>query len=498
MLLRAAKRYETPEFMGDDRRTLLSRDQSGLIAEGGGAFRDSPDHARWALAGLVSRALSDESALWETESQAVRFEVPVGRVGLFGWLREQQASPKLYWSGRDDRSEVAALGAADLYESAAEDPEDMRKRLSSLLTSGDPRLRYYGGLRFDAGRAAGAEWAAFGAYRFVLPRFELRVRAGETVLACNLVLPRDTENRDEILEEIENLSFVPRPFEESLPKPISRANAPGFPIWRKNVEQALSAFEEGRLGKVVLARRADFGFDDDLDPALLAGKLKDATPDCFHFYVEPESGVAFIGASPERLFRREGRTILSEAVAGTRPRADSETDDEDLREELLKSGKDRMEHAYVRDSIRDALGALCQSLEVDGRMSEMKLTQRRHLVTGVRGTLREAVSDADILEAMHPTPAVGGHPRREALREIADLETFDRGWYAGPVGWIGGDVAEFAVGIRSGLVSGRNLALFSGAGIVSGSVPEKEWAEIEQKISDFTRIFGLGPGNSQR
>lgn len=474
----------------------MSRDHKGLIPEGSGVYRDTPDHARWNLAESVSRTLSEDPVLWGTETQAVRLEVPVGRVGLFGWLRAQRISPKLYWSGRDDRSEVAALGAADIYESA-EDSGDMRKRLSPLLASGDPRLRYYGGLRFDAERTTDGEWAAFGDFRFVLPRFELRVRAGETVLACNLVLPRDTENRDEILEEIEDLSFVPEPYEEDLPKPISRTDEPEFPVWKKNIGRALSAFKEGRLGKVVLARRATFGFDEDLDPALLAGNLKDATPDCFHFYMEPEPGVAFIGASPERLYRREDRTILSEAVAGTRPRGDSETDDEDLREELLKSEKDRAEHAYVRDSIREGLAPLCRSLEVDSRMSEMKLSRRRHLVSGIRGTLHEDASDADILEAMHPTPAVGGHPREEALREIEHAETFDRGWYAGPVGWIGADAAEFAVGIRSGLVSGRDLSLYSGAGIVSGSVPEEEWAEIEQKISDFTRIFGLGSGNSQ-
>ncbi len=476
---------------------MLSRDYSGLIPEGSGAFRGSPEHALWTLAESVSRTLSEDPALWEAEAQAVRLEVPVGRMDLFAWLREQRITPKLYWSGRDDRSEVAALGAADLCEATAEDPGDMRKRLSSLLSSGDPRLRYYGGLRFDAGRDTVEEWTLFGDYRFVLPRYELRVRAGETVLACNLVLPRDTENRDDILEEIEDLSFGSKPSAKGLPKPISRTDEPEFPVWKKNVERALSAFEEGRLGKVVFARRANFGFGEDLDPALLAGKLKDATPDCFHFYVEPEPGVAFIGASPERLYRREERKILSEAVAGTRPRGDSETDDEDLREDLLSSDKDRAEHAYVRDSIREGLAPLCRSLEADSRMSEMRLSRRRHLVSGIRGTLHEDVSDADVLEAMHPTPAVGGHPKKEALREIGNSETFDRGWYAGPVGWIGADAAEFAVGIRSGLVSGRNLSLYSGAGIVSGSVPEEEWAEIEQKISDFTRIFGLGSGNSQ-
>ena len=473
---------------------MLSRDHSSVIQQDG-PHRDSPDWARWTLAGLVDRKLSESWMPPNAETQAVRLEVPIGQVDPFGWLRGQQASPKLYWSGRDDGCEVAALGAADTVEAGPNSSEDAKKQLLSFLTSENPRIRYYGGLRFDPGRDTEEEWAEFGVYSFTLPRFELRARAGETVLACNLVLPRDTDNREEILEEVENLSFDLEISEEPLPKPVSRDDEPGFPAWKKNIERALSAFEEGRLGKVVLARRASFGFDEELDPALLAGKLKAATPDCFHFYAEPEPGVAFVGASPERLYRREGRRILSEAVAGTRPRGDSEIKDEDLGEELLKSDKDRLEHSYVKDSIRDSLTPLCRLLEVDEKMSEMKLTRRRHLASRVCGTLHEHVSDADILEAMHPTPAVGGYPKAAALQEIEASETFDRGWYAGPIGWIGANEAEFAVGIRSGLISGRNLSLYSGAGIVSGSVPEEEWAEIEQKISDFTRILGLGPGN---
>ena len=114
----------------------------------------------------------------------------------------------------------------------------------------------------------------------------------------------------------------------------------------------------------------------------------------------------------------------------------------------------------------------------------------------MRGTLKDGVTDAGLLEALHPTPAVGGYPRDRALGEIRDLEPFDRGWYAGPVGWIGAEASEFAVGIRSGLVRGRTLDLYSGAGIVAGSVPDEEWAEIEQKIGDFTGMFGLEQGNA--
>jgi len=135
---------------------------------------------------------------------------------------------------------------------------------------------------------------------------------------------------------------------------------------------------------------------------------------------------------------------------------------------------------------------LCEELEVEGGVSEMKLVSRRHLVSRVCARLRDGVTDAEVLGGLHPTPAVGGYPKRGALEGIRALEPFDRGWYAGPVGWVGADAAEFAVGIRSGLVRGRVLALFSGAGIVAGSRPEAEWAEIEQKIEDFTGAFGLG------
>jgi menaquinone-specific isochorismate synthase len=274
--------------------------------------------------------------------------------------------------------------------------------------------------------------------------------------------------------------------DDALPEPLHREDAPDRRGWEENVGLALEAFSEGRLGKVVLARRAGLGFAEDLDGISVLRELREATPGCFHFYVEPVPGTAFVGASPERLFRREGRLVTSEAVAGTRPRGASAGDDEDLRDELLGSEKDRAEHGFVRVGIEEALRPLCEELEVEGGVLEMKLANRRHLVSRVRARLRDGVTDAELLGALHPTPAVGGYPKEGAL------EDFDRGWYAGPVGWVGADAAEFAVGIRSGLVRGRTLALFSGAGIVAGSKPEEEWAEIEQKIEDFTGAFGLG------
>ena len=476
-------------------QTVLSGERRGLLR--------GTERVRWTLAADVGRTLSEAAAepAGLSDERVVRVEARMGRTDLVAWLRAQDGTPKLYWSGRDrgDQAfEVAASGVADLVAgNGAPDPATLRKRFAPALTAGDPRIRYYGGLRFDPGSQPNADWAAFGGYRFVLPRFEMLVEDGVSKLVCNLVLPWDAGRTEEILDEIEDLSFEDYP-PDILPEPLSRTDSPDWPGWKLNVERALAAFDEDRLGKVVLARRADLEFGEDPDPALLLGDLKAATPGCFHFYVEPEEGVAFVGASPERLFRREGREVRSEAVAGTRPRGDSELSDAELGEQLLHSAKDLSEHAYVRDSIREALGGLCEDLEVEERLSEMKLARGRHLVSGVRGTLREGVTDWDVLEAMHPTPAVGGYPKEGALAEIRSSEPFDRGWYAGPVGWISPEAAEFAVGIRSALVGGRTLRLFSGAGVVAGSLPEEEWSEIEQKIGDFTRIFGVEPGHATR
>jgi menaquinone-specific isochorismate synthase len=471
---------------------LLSREYTGPLGENG-----ATPGTRWLLADRVSRALSDArlESLADPVERIVRLAVPAGRVDPFRWLSEQRMFPKVYWSGREDRAGVAAVGIADLREAGvSEGAGSLSKLLASLPDSGISGARYYGGARFDPHGQPDEEWAAFSAYRFVLPRFELH--AEETTLVCNLVLPRDTDDASKIVQEIEDLSLPEGASGALLPAPMFREDSPDFQGWRENVERALSAFSEGRLGKVVLARRAEFGFDRDLDPTLLLESLKAATPGCFHFYAEPEDGIAFLGASPERLFRRDGRSVESEAVAGTRARGVSSVEDEGLRDDLLHSAKDRVEHTYVSKGIREALEPLCEVLEIEDHVSEMKLARGRHLRSKVGGTLEDGVTDAALLDAMHPTPAVGGYPRNEALEQIHDLEPFDRGWYAGPVGWIGQEASEFAVGIRSGLVRGRTLALFSGAGIVAGSVPEEEWAEIEQKIGDFTGIFGLEQGHA--
>lgn len=450
--------------------------------------RPPSDGLRRHLRGSVRRVLREGTGgPWRVHR--LRFALDAAPDPL-AWLAAQPFAQKVYWHGRGDAAVVAACGVAD----ACADAQTLALRLAALERAGEPATRYVGGMRFAPSAAPDPEWAAFGALRFVLPRFLLHVQGGRATLTVHLVLPDDARDPAALEADLERL----RPADEAafapLPLPIGRTDAPDRAAWTRGVTDALAAIRAGVLAKVVLARRAEYVFEEALDPFALLRRLEDATPACFHFAVQPAEGIAFVGATPERLFRREGARLWTEAVAGTRPRAADPARDAALRAELLASAKDRREHAFVRRRIVEALRPLCAVCETD-RTAVMPLASKWHLRAAVRGGLRPGVGTLDLLGALHPTPAVGGTPTDAALARIAATEPFDRGWYAGPVGWVGAEAAEFAVAIRSGLVrtgaAGASLALYSGAGIVAGSDPEAEWAEIEDKTVDFVRVLGL-------
>ena len=183
--------------------------------------------------------------------------------------------------------------------------------------------------------------------------------------------------------------------------------------------------------------------------------------------------------------------MWTEAVAGTRPRGETPGEDAAFETDLLENEKEAREHGFVRDFLAARLAPLATELRVDDVPEAMAQAHVQHLRTRIEATLRTGVAPLDVLAALHPTPAVGGTPTETALAFLRRHEPFDRGRYAAPMGWMSRDAAEFAVGIRAGRVEGRRLALYSGAGLVEGSDPDREWAEIESKIGDFAAALGL-------
>lgn len=418
----------------------------------------------------------------------VSAEVPA--VAPLEWLAAQREPVRLYWSARDDEVEIAAVGVADWRQTRTERP-GLPSDLRAALAEAPAGLRYYGGMRFDPARPPGPGWDAFGTALFILPRIELiRPTTGPCRLVVNAVRGEhsafDTAACLRALETLEASSLLDF---SAVPAPVRRVDTPGYGEWPPVVDEALRRIHHGSLDKVVLARESRYAFDEPIDAMTLLARLRDTTLRSFHFALQLGADTALLGASPERLYERQGRNVASEAVAGTRPRGATENEDLELADALLQSDKDRREHAFVVQAIRDALGGLCTHVSGGDDRTLLRLRRCQHLYCRLEGTLRNGVTDADLLAALHPTPAVGGVPTQAAVAAIGELEAFDRGWYTGPIGWVSRDAAEFAVAIRLGLLRGPELTLYSGAGIVPGSSPFEEWAEIENKIGHFTAVL---------
>jgi menaquinone-specific isochorismate synthase len=397
-------------------------------------------------------------------------------------LAGRSEGDRVFWRPRDSAQELAGLGTAHLISGDAEaNPETIFGALAPLRAAAPADCRFFGGLAF--GPADSATWHTLGTWRFVLPRFELN----GTSLACNLVLQPGSDSDAEFataLRELDDLSFGEP---ATLPACISQRDLASRDQWMQAVSLALDVIASGTLTKVVLARRIRLCFDSPPSPAALVGKLSDVAGSCFVFLLESK-GVAFLGASPERLYRREGDQLVTEALAGTRPRGDDPQQDAELAAALLDSEKERREHRNVVDGLASALRSLgCEFRIPDDAPSLRRLPRVQHLYQEISCPLPPGVGDAELVRALHPTSAVGGDPREAALEAISELERFDRGWYAGLVGAIGADHADFAVAIRSALLHGCHADLFGGAGIVAGSEPACEWEETVDKMAWLTR-----------
>jgi isochorismate synthase len=261
--------------------------------------------------------------------------------------------------------------------------------------------------------------------------------------------------------------------------------------WCRLVGMFSGAVGRGRIDKVVLARRVDLRSPVELDVPNALRRLAASAPESTT-YAFRRGGRTFLGATPERLVRTEGRTFRTVAVAGTIRRGADAAEDERLGRALLASEKDREEHAVVVSSIRDLLGPVADSLTVAPEPGVMTLRFVQHLVTEISGTVPDAHGLLALGERLHPTPAVGGEPRDVALALLDEHEGFDRGWYAGPVGWLGADGdGELCVALRCGIVDRTQATLFAGCGIVADSDPDLEWEESRIKLRAVISALGI-------
>jgi menaquinone-specific isochorismate synthase len=435
---------------------------------GGNASVD-PEGTTVATCGRVVADVGVETALAELPRPTVAWSEDGGRLAAGGSAATVTAT------GSDRFESIQAAGEALFAERSVD---------GTLPPAARPRL--FGGFAFHEGDNANGDspWRGFPEAQFFLPAI-LLVRppdAGETWLTATATGP-DAHSRArgrldrwaERLAACEPLTVAERPGIRS------RTVTPDEAGWRDQVEAAVERIRSGSLRKVVLAQARTVELNEPVSIPSAYARLTETYPDCFRFLVAPAGGGQFFGATPERLVTRDGRSVRTEALAGSTGRGDTPTEDEWLARQLQDSEKDGHEHDLVVEAIKDQLDPYATAISTGDR-TVRRLATVQHLQTSITADLAEDDHVLSLVEALHPTPAVGGLPPDEALKTIQETEAFERGWYASPVGWF--DAAgngTFTVGIRSAVASGDRVTLFAGNGIVADSDPAREWDEVQLK-----------------
>ena len=388
--------------------------------------------------------------------------------------------PRFLLSMRDEDRVVAGCGNAIGLQSI----EEVQLILSKCTGT---RPSCFVAIPFDRNCKRDEYWQAFNEMQIWIPSLfaeasDSSKRGCITVPFRKMFSERDIgDNMKKIGKALRNLQEPA--VDSEIGRAISRIDIPDANGYKDYVKSILASIAEGSLTKAVAARRTDLQFEKPPDAHSVYKSIQRQSDASYSFILQPDDKHTFLGFTPERLFRLENRKVTTEAVAGTAPT--------DIAKRLLKSEKDRHEHRVVIDYLTDSLFGICSSVRCDDDVTLKRAGAVSHLYSKVEGVLAEERSITDVLNRLHPTPAVCGQPKTDALACIRDSEPFDRGLYAGTIGIIGENQAEMAVAIRSMLVHNTTISLFAGAGIVDGSKPESELAEIESKIRTYLDILGM-------
>ncbi len=428
---------------------------------------------------------------------------PIDLRHLFAALQAQRRGPLLYLEHRvqGQLAQRLTIGEALSISPTNDGPPrlgDAYRRAMALLHRLDVNARdalsFVGWQAFDTAGERSALWAPFGSQRFFLPRQTLDVVNGEAWLTT--LRYQDGPVTDALsAESLQTLatSDVSPP---SARAPWTQANL--SPTRRDDFRNQVTLFQDHPFAdKVVLARRRHIETDQPIAVDALLAALSEGHPQCTTFAIWPgDNAPVFTGATPENLITVQGGTLSTMALAGTtrNNRPDHSQgltlSRDDAESELLNSTKDRDEHQFVVDMIADNLRPFCHHLTIPDEPTVKRLKDLSHLQTPIGGTLRDDAFVTDLVDALHPTPAVCGVPRRTAQPLIAELESFDRGLYAGTFGQLDsrGD-GRFEVALRCALVDGDQALLYAGAGLTNDSDTDVEFDEIEDKFATMTHAI---------
>jgi menaquinone-specific isochorismate synthase len=354
-----------------------------------------------------------------------------------------------------------------------------------------PRVRFYGGFSFREDHVPRGVWRGFPGSLFHVPTFELEGDGtGDAWLRAQAVVPSEDADSapvrlrraaEALRAELATTQDIPS---ADPPSVEGRGQVTDRRAWEVAVEESLAAIRAGQVSKVVLARTLDVETSESVEPVDVVAHLWEVNRGSHVFLFEPEPGAAIIGAAPETVATLRDGVFHATAVAGSIRRGRSPREQAELAARLLASEKDRNEQRIALDDMVARLETVGHQIRTDPQPHVLTLARIQHLETEIRASVPSGTGILDLLRLLHPTPAVCGLPRDAAMALVADEESFDRGWYAGPVGWFDGDGnGIFAPALRTAVLHEGTWRLFAGAGIVEGSVPALEWEETGIKFT---------------
>jgi isochorismate synthase len=474
-------------------------------------------HASWAgeydhelLFSALRRASSDAAhlgrAVLASVTQPVDIADPLRLVRAFESLHMGDC---IFWAQPSEHRVLVGVGAAATIETSGSArcttaATTWRTLLHDAVVCHAPAAAYdqggpilLGGFSFDPLRLHTSLWDGFPDGLLILPQFLLHFHGEQCVLTVNrMVQASDDSQRcsHEIMQQLQSLRAAlesMEPDQQATSAQLVARDVLPAQEWKELVARTVRKIQQGFYEKVVLARSVEATrTGTPFEIAQTLARLCEGYPGAYVFAFQRGSR-CFVGATPERLVRAQHGQLQAMALAGSTPRGASAEEDAHLGTELLQSAKNRVEHAIVVSTIRDALAHACSKVWVADTPHLRRLKNIQHLETAIVGELLPGRCILEAIAGLFPTPAVGGVPRESALALLRAEEQLDRGWYAGAIGCIDASGnGEFAVALRSALVDGDKAMLFGGCGIVGDSNPESEYAESCWKLQVMLRALG--------
>ena len=427
-------------------------------------------------------------------------------VSIAAFLQAARGQQRYYWESSRDDIACAGIGTAlELKAWGVDRFKTIQHHAMELFADAlvldeqepfaAPRL--FGGFAFRDDFVPDVAWSDFTPAHFVLPHYQLVRVGGKTWLSMNAHIPYGespqgllTELKDALQKKADEL--LAYQVQTLQPQKHTELNYPmPYNVWERNITDATNRMKAGELQKVVLSRVAEVRFPQRVVVDSALDYLAQKYPDTYRFMFEPRAYHAFYGATPELLASVQGKQIQTMALAGSIKRGKSPEEDEAYADELFNSAKDRYEHELVIEGVRAKLEPLTETLNI-GTTGILRLSNIQHIHTPIAGTLKNNDGVIPVVEALHPTPALGGSPRELAMQLIGEYEPVPRGWYAAPVGWIDRNMnGQFGVAIRSAVAQDKRVWLYAGAGIVADSIPQKEWDETGWKFQPMLNALGI-------